>query len=91
MSNSEIYVVMSVGWEYDDNYYHKPEHGGGNPECYYVNKEDAESKCHEFNIQARSQHHPGDFQTYDHEGDEFDMNEIDFFVVVPVQVGDKQE
>lgn len=34
-----IYVIVELGWEYNDEYYHRPECGGGDPEMFFTEEE----------------------------------------------------
>lgn len=36
-----IYVIVEVGWEYNDEYYHRPECGGGTPKMFFTEEEKA--------------------------------------------------
>lgn len=47
---SKLYVVSRLGWEYDDNYYHQPESGGGDPVVAYRSKKKAEEAAVNSNI-----------------------------------------
>lgn len=80
MENNKVYVIMEVGWEYDDQYYLRVE--GGSPALYYTKKEQADTACAEMNAERRGRESANDY--YDCE----DVSELDFFEVVEVKLGD---
>lgn len=49
-----LYVVMEIGWEYDDSYYSRL--GGGNPVVVYKDRSIAEMECLERNIEYFKTH-----------------------------------
>ena len=46
----KVFVVMEIGWEYNDENYYRPESGGGIPTTAYRSKVEAQSACYEMNI-----------------------------------------
>jgi len=45
----KVYVVMEIGWEYNDENYYRPESAGGLPKVAYESKEDARVACAKMN------------------------------------------
>lgn len=46
-SDQNVYIIMEVGWEYDDQYYYRPESRGGDPKKVFSSLEIAQSFCDE--------------------------------------------
>jgi hypothetical protein len=46
----EVYTIVQVGWEYNDEYYYQGENGGGNPLSCYKDRSKAEAAVLEKNI-----------------------------------------
>lgn len=46
----KIYVINSIGWEYDDNNYNRQE--GGYPVRAFKNKDSAEKECEQKNLDS---------------------------------------
>lgn len=51
----KVYVVMEIGWEYNDENYYRAESEGGTPKVAYRNKEDAQIACAEMNAKKLEQ------------------------------------
>lgn len=47
----KAYTIVRVGWEYNDEYYHRPESDGGTPQIAYKDRTKAEAKCLKLNIE----------------------------------------
>ena len=45
----KVYVVMEIGWEYNDENYYRPEDEDGIPKVAYESKEEAHAVCAEAN------------------------------------------
>lgn len=48
---TKIYVVNKIGWEYNDEYYYRPQSGGGLPEHAFTNLDDAKKYCDQKNLE----------------------------------------
>lgn len=72
-----IYVIVLVGWEYNDEYYHRPECDGGTPKFWFKASEKAlaEQETDRLNETARRQADPREY-------DVRDMDEVDFYDLV---------
>ena len=81
-----VFVVMSIDYAYNDEYYYRNETDGGSPQFYYLQKEEAEAKCQEMNLKDRSIYDLKDFENCG-DRDQQDMNDIDFYQVVAVPLG----
>jgi hypothetical protein len=53
----KVYVVMEIGWEYNDETYCRSDDGGGIPRVAYRSKEDALIACAEMNARMLEQPH----------------------------------
>ena len=47
----EVYTIVQVGWEYNDEYYYQGENGGGNPLSVYKDRSKAEAAVLAKNIE----------------------------------------
>ena len=45
-----VFTIVKVGWEYNDEYYYQSESGGGDPIIVYRDRENAEKECLKLNI-----------------------------------------
>lgn len=41
----KIYIIVEVNWEYNDEYYYRPEGGGGSPIEAYYDEAKAKKRC----------------------------------------------
>lgn len=48
----KIYIIQKIGYEYNDEYYDRPESDGGTPIEAYKNKKKADEVCKELNKTA---------------------------------------
>ncbi len=46
----KVFIIMEIGWEYNDENYYRPEDEGGIPNVAYESKIAAQSACYEMNI-----------------------------------------
>lgn len=74
----KIYVILEIGWEYNDEYYYRPESGGGKPIEAYFDETLANERCVKKNADAAKTH---DSKWY---RDENNRAIKKFFEVVPV-------
>lgn len=49
MGNKIGYVLVELGWEYNDETYYRPESEGGKPSRIYLDKATAYKACHDLN------------------------------------------
>lgn len=72
-----IYVIVEAGWEYNDEYYHRPECDGGTPKFWFKASEKAlaEQETDRLNETARRQADPREY-------DVRDMDDVDFYKLV---------
>lgn len=45
-----VYVLMELGWDYNDETFFNPESGGGSPHSFFLNEEDAKRECDVLNV-----------------------------------------
>lgn len=76
---NKIYVIIELGYEYDDTYYSPPECGGGLPVKYYTDSKEAEKVCEEMNVEKRKNE---DQHYYDCR-----IEDLVFYKVIEVPVG----
>ena len=48
----KVYIIQEVGYDYDDEYYRRPECGGGIPAKAFLNKEKAVEVCNQMDNKA---------------------------------------
>ena len=48
------FVVVEIGWEYNDEYYYRGECGGGNPRKIFLSKDSADFECEKLNEKEKS-------------------------------------
>lgn len=48
-NGTKVYIVSKIGWEYNDEYYYRPESEGGLPVEAYKDRSKAELRCIELN------------------------------------------
>lgn len=72
-----IYVIVELGWEYNDEYYRRPESGGGTPKFWFKSSEKAlaEQELDRLNASKRRVS-----ERHDYEVD--DIKEVDFYELV---------
>lgn len=77
MAESGIYVIVELGWEYDDQYYSRPESGGGTPKFWFKASEKllAESEVERLNKESRKLSDARDYETND-------LEDLDFYKLV---------
>lgn len=51
-AGTKAWALVKIGWEYDDEYYFRPECGGGTPVKVFLDKEAAEAECANLNYPA---------------------------------------
>ncbi len=61
---TKVYVVMEVGFDYDDQYYSSSQNGGGSVNAIFLSKKKAEQQCLDNTVeflhsQARGKYHSG--------------------------------
>jgi hypothetical protein len=80
------YVVVEIGWEYNDEFYYRGESGGGNPVHVYLDKGAAEAKVAELNKIALSKEYAN--RNWIEEWNEDDEMKViqDYFEVVEVGI-----
>lgn len=49
---TDYYIVMAIGWDYNDEYMYKSEHGGGRPLAVFTSKAEAEAHRIELDLKA---------------------------------------
>ena len=49
MAEDKSYVLMKVGWEYNDENYYRPEDDGGIPQTVFSSKTGADQECERLN------------------------------------------
>ncbi len=81
---NEVFVITSIDYQYNDEYYYATEENSGSPVCYFSSVDDANKKCQELNLVARKEYSPEDFECYNRD---IDLNDIDFFQVIKVPIG----
>lgn len=47
-----IYVLMEIGWDYNDEIFFQPEGGAGYPSSFYLNEDEAEKECQTRNLDS---------------------------------------
>ena len=55
-SKGKSYVLMKVGWEYNDENYFRPEDDGGVPQTVFSSKIGAHQECKRLNEEERKSH-----------------------------------
>lgn len=81
-----IYVIVEVGWEYNDEYYHRPECGGGTPKMFFTEEEKALAQVtvNQMNSKKR-QNLAGDSSwEYTASQDGITIDELDFYQLLYV-------
>jgi hypothetical protein len=48
----KAYVVMHVGWEYNDEYYYRAQERGGIPKDVFTSSDAADAECDRLNLEA---------------------------------------
>jgi len=77
------FVVMRVGWEYNDEYYHRPDSEGGKPVKVFNTQAEAQAYRNQLNnVEVCA----NEKQEY-HMTDRNDNNITNFFEVVEVEMG----
>jgi hypothetical protein len=80
----KVFVVMEIGWEYNDENYFRPEDGGGTPKVAYLSRNDAVLSCKDMNAKRLAQPHSQELVT---EWDEDDPGYItEFYEVKEVKL-----
>tara|TARA_R110000772_G_scaffold267971_3_gene393572 strand:+ start:13888 stop:14109 length:222 start_codon:yes stop_codon:yes gene_type:complete len=51
----KAFVIMEIGWEYNDENYYRPQSAGGKPKAAYTSKVEAQSACYERNIKDQGE------------------------------------
>lgn len=84
MAKQVGYVLSEIGWEYNDENYHRPECDGGTPRKVYLNKQKAMTACAELNTTKTAENtKDGDYyQMEDGRGQQI----TDFYEVVEVEM-----
>lgn len=75
----KAYVVMEIGWEYDDEYWYRPESEGGAPKVVYLSKDAARRACGKLNAQEVARLTNADMENRDGE------TIMEFFEVVEAE------
>ena len=94
MAKRTVYIVSQIGWEYNDEYYYRPESEGGKPVIAYSTKEKAQAECDTRNAHLIEEaKDPDNYYKRTAEGrekgDEYGMVNITAdFEVVPVELED---
>lgn len=66
-----VYVLMEVGWDYNDEVFFQSEAGGGSPHSFYTVKAEADKECDARNIEKfRSLWESGEIREYCYGADE---------------------
>lgn len=81
-----IYVIVELGWEYNDEYYHRPECGGGTPKMFFTEEEKALAQVtvNQMNSKKR-QNLAGDSSwEYTASQDGITIDELDFYQLLYV-------
>lgn len=86
-----LYVIVELGYEYNDEYYYPPECGGGNPIDAYRSRKKAEAECERLNrgiVESDSWYDPEHHITrdVDEDGEDVEVPITEWFRVVEVQV-----
>ena len=69
----KVFVVMEIGWEYNDENYFRPEDKGGIPRVAYESKIDANIACAKMNADELAEPGNRDMVT-DYDGEETEEN-----------------
>lgn len=78
------YILMEIGWEYDDETYSRPEDDGGTPKKVFLSKKKAYDACSLLNAE-RVKKNKRTMVTEWRNSNDFDVVE-EFFEVVEVEV-----
>ena len=81
----KVFVVMEIGWEYNDENYYRPESEGGTPKVAYAKKADALNACAEMNTRKLDLPRSGDMVTGYRDEDDFDVIE-EYYEVKEVEL-----
>jgi hypothetical protein len=82
---TKIFVIVENSFEYNDEYYYR-NGDGGNPKIYYTSEKEAMERCQQLNEFARASACKEDYS--DGYSDDFDINEVVFYDVYPVLIGE---
>lgn len=85
----KAYVIVEIGWEYNDEYYSKPEGGGsGIPKLIYLDEASANQVCEDLNKKFREEN-ALNAEKHKWGGMRYDYNNLieEKYEVVPVEVG----
>jgi hypothetical protein len=77
------YVLMEIGWEYNDENYYRPESEGGTPKKVFMDLAKANRECAELN--EASKNHIANYE-YDEESGEEKEVSLNQFEVVEVEI-----
>jgi len=80
----KVYVVMEIGWEYNDENYYRPESEGGVPRTAYRDKDDAEEERCRLNIEMLKKPYAQKMITEWRSEKDYDII-VDYFEVVEVE------
>jgi hypothetical protein len=86
MAKRTGYVIVEIGWEYNDEYYYRPDSGGGTPKKFFTDKAKAEVVCHDMNKAAKDKGHAIENQVWDEEKDEYVDKIEDTYEVMEVEI-----
>lgn len=93
MSKYGVYVIVEIGWEYNDEYYHRPECDGGTLKTFYKAEEKAlaEAEVERLNKEANENIKDDPSWEYTKQQDGLSNDdELDFFELVFVPYHDPQ-
>lgn len=62
----KIYIIQSIGWEYNDEYYYRHEDESGTPKKAYKTAEKAEEECLKLNISTYDQISSSSYKNISH-------------------------
>ena len=81
-----IYVIVEVGWEYNDEYYRRPECGGGILKMFFAEEEKdlAQSTVDQMNSKERQNSAGDSGWEYTASQDGITIDDLDFYELVYV-------
>lgn len=59
-TKDKIYIIVELGWEYNDENYYRPESDGGKPKNYSTSKKEADKMCGLLNTKKHKELLAGD-------------------------------
>ena len=81
------FVVVEIGWEYNDEFYYRGESGGGTPRKIYLDKVNAQTEADRLNTieKAKPYHERTMTEDYDDELGEYQTIK-EYFEIVEVEI-----